>query len=236
MPSDFKLAIQGNLQKTMDNRTKAVLTGLAAGTKDSSALTKSALRQDAQRAGLSRRMVTTFQDKIYPERSRLSYSPTALIYSKIPHIISSFADGPTIRPSKADGLPIPIPGGPAEKLRRAPGDNIIDTFKRRFGQDSLFVIRRKNGTTILAMRMRSNSAGRFSKLQSRKATKTQGERTLLAGLVTVPVFTLAKQAKHQRRLNARQIMEKAARRHPNRLAFYVTRDLQKSERETGISI
>lgn len=235
MPSDFKLAIQGDLQKTIDHRANSILTSLALGTKESSTLTKTALRQDAQRAGLSRKIITTFQDKVYPERAKLSYSPSAYVYSKIPHIVSTFADGPTIRPSKTDGLTIPIPGGPAEKLRVLRGDNLIDTFKRRFGEESLFPIHRKDGSTILAARLRATSAGRFRRLSPRKATKTQGERTLLSGLVTVPVFTLAKQAKHKRRLNARQIMEKAARRHPSRLAFHVRRGLEKSERETGIS-
>lgn len=236
MPTDFQLAIRGDLQKTIDSRAKAVLNGLAAGTKEGSTLTKTALRQDALRAGFSRKIATTFQDRVYPERGALSYSPRAIVYSKIPHIMASFVDGLTVRPSKAKGLTIPIAGGPAEKLRVRRGGNIIDTFKARFGNDSLFAIQKKDGTTILAARLRATSSGRFTKLRTRKATKTQGERTLLSGLVTVPVFTIAKQAKHERRLTSRQIMEKARRRHPNRLSFHITTKLRESERATGVSI
>lgn len=234
MSSETLLAITGNLQTVMDNREKALLTGLRNGNKDSSTLMKNDLRRDIERAGFERRVATTIRDIQYPTRG-LTYEPTSLIYSKIPHILSSFADGATIRPNKASRLSIPIAGGPAEKLRQKRGESIIEAFKRRFGEDSLSAITTKRGNVILVARMRATAAGRFTKLNPRKATKTRGAFTPLDRLVTVPVFTLAKQAKQERRLKTRQIMAKGARRHPARLANGVTRALTASERETGIS-
>ena len=234
MPSDRLLAIQGNLQTTIASRRKGFLTGLKTGTKESSTLTKRQLRRDVEQAGFARRVATTIRDQQFPKQG-LSYSPTALIYSKIPRIMSTLADGPTIRPNKAQGLAIPIPGGPAARLRLRKGEDAITAFKKRFGQDSLFAIKRKDGTTILAARLRGTASGAFRPLRSRKATKTQGERTLLAGLVTVPVFTLARQAKHQRRLRTRQIFEKAARRHPDRLVFHIAKQMRASEEKTKVS-
>jgi len=234
MKSDSLLAITGNLQATIDNRTKALLTGLKAGTKDSSTLTKTSLRVDIERAGFKRRVATTIRDKQYPTRG-LSFEPTALIYSKIPHILSSFADGANIRPNTAQMLTIPIPGGPAEKLRQKKGESIIDAFKRRYGEDSLTAVTTKRGKVMLVARLRATKSGRFTQLKSRKATKTRGAYTPLDGRVTVPVFILAKQVNIKQRLRTRQIMAKAGRRHPARLADAVKQSLTQSERETGLS-
>ncbi|WP_427452179.1 DUF6441 family protein [Litorimonas sp. WD9-15] len=233
MKSDALLAITGNLQTTIDSRETAILTGLKKGTKLSSTQTKTDLRQDIQRAGFSRRVATTLRDSQFPKRG-LSFEPAALVFSKIPHILSSFADGATIRPNAMQALTIPIPGGPAENLRQKKGESIIDAFERRFGADNLVPITTKSGKKMLVARMRATRSGRFTRLRESKATKTMGPRTRLDGMVTVPVFALVKQATIKQRLKTRQIMAKAGRRHPARLAFGLREHLEQSERATAI--
>lgn len=233
MASNTVLALSGNLQKTFDSRTKAYLSGLRTGTVDSSSQTKTNARNDILKAGFKRRVATTMQDNIYPKQG-LSYEPSAIIYSKASHIISSHADGGTQRPRYSKFLAVPIEGGPAERLRQKPGVSLIDTFFDRFGNDSLHFVNRPGKAPLLVARMRSSAAGKFRGITARKATKTRGSFTSLDGLVSVPVFTMVRSVRMVKRLRTRQILEKGARRHPARLVFSIKREMATSMAETAV--
>ena len=231
--SEFRLAVTGNLVKTMESRTQAYLDGLRDGTKASVDDAKAKLRRDAQAAGLGRRLAFTFRGDVYPARGR-SYTPSGLLYSKAPHIAAGHADGATLRPRFARFLAIPIDGTPADGIRRKNGETHIEAFWRRYGNDSLRFVRRGNGQYQLVARLRANVAGtNVSKI--RTTTRKDGTRyTRLARIVDVPVFTLTRRAKLDRRLNSRKILATASRRHPARLAFHVQRELARSEAATEI--
>lgn len=188
--TDFDLAIRGNLQKTLASRQNAHLNGLAAGSKEAADLTKSQLGRDAMAAGLGKRVAFTFRGDVYPKSGR-SFSPTVLVYNKAPHIAVSHADGPTVRPEFSDFMPIPIDGSPADGLRRRNGETLIEAFWRRYGNDSLRLIKRKNGSYQMVARIRANVAGtRFTGV--RKTVRKDGtEYTRLARITSVPVFTLS---------------------------------------------
>ena len=231
--TDFKLAIRGDLQKTLASRQNAYLNGLLAGSKEAANLTKAALRRDVLAAGLGKRVSNTMRGDVYPKSGR-SFYPTVLIYSKAPHITAAHADGPTVRPEFSDFMPIPIDGSPADGLRRRRGETLIDAFWRRYGKDSLRLIKRKNGAYQMVARLRANVAGtRFTGVRSTRR-KDGTQYTRLARISSVPVFTLVKSVRHRRRLNSRQIMAKAQRRHPARLAYHIQQQMTRSEEATAI--
>lgn len=232
--TDFKLALQGNYQKTLDSRTSAYLDGLKIGTKMSVDHTKLAIRRDVLQSGLGRRVANSVRGDVFPKRGR-AYEPGGLVYSKTPKILVSQADGPTVRPEYSDFLAIPISGSPADGLRRRNGETLIEAFWRRYGNDSLRLIKTKKGQYQMVARLRNNTAGtRFTGVRPTR-TKTGKYYTRLARIESVPVFTLVKQVRHKRRLDTRQIMAKASRRHPSRVAFHVRQQLARSMRETAVN-
>ena len=228
------MALQGNLQTTLKSREQALLKGLRAGTVDTSSQLKTETRRDITRAGFPRRVATTMRDKIYPAQG-LTFNPAALIYSTAPHIISSHADGGRQRPKHSEFLAVPISDGPASSLRQKKGISLIETFKARFGEDSLQFVKRPGKAPILVARLKASAAsGRFRAVRPRKATKTRGSFTPLDGLVTVPVFTLVRSVNIRKRLKVREIFAKGARRHPARLSFHLQKQLAESNRKTAI--
>ena len=231
--SDFTLALQGNLVEVMDNRAKAVLVAIYAGTVASSTKIKKDMRNDILKAGLGRRLAFTIQDEIYPKRD-LSWYPTALIFSKAPVITSLHTDGGIVQAIQG-ALAIPIEGGAADNIRRKRGESFVDAFKRKFNINKLDVVSRPGESSMLVAKMRKSKAGKFVKTRSVTPLKRkQGPRISGVETVSVPVFTLVRQARHKKRLRLRQIMAKGARRHPARVAFELRKQLALSNKETTI--
>lgn len=231
--SDALLAIQGNLQATIDSRSLAVRKALRKGTIESSTTTKTEARNDVLGSGFSRKLAFTLQDRIYPSQG-LTFSPTAIVFSKAPHIIASHARGGTQRAKFSEFLAVPIDGGPAAQLKTRKGVSLIDAFFDRYGNDSLQFINRPGKSPLLVARLRASAAGRFRALTASKPTKTLGARTNLAGIVSVPAFTLVRKVNMKKRLRTDQIFHKGARRHPARLAFHMVQQLKASEAKTAI--
>lgn len=231
--SDALLAIQGNLQATIDSRSLAVRKGLRVGTIESSATTKTEARNDILSAGFSRKLAFTMQDQVYP-RQGLTFSPTAIVFSKAPHIIGSQSRGGTQRAKYSEFLAVPIDGGPAEQLKQRKGVSLIDAFFDRFGNNSLQFVNRPGKSPILVARLRQSAAGRYRGVTASKATKTLGARTNLVGLISVPAFTLVRKVTMKKRLRTDQIFNKGARRHPARLAYHLRQELAKSNEKTAI--
>lgn len=232
--SDAILAIQGNLQAVIDSRSLAVRQGLRKGTIESSTTTKTQARSDIRGAGFGRKLAFTIQDQVYPKQG-LSFSPTAIVFSKAPHIIASHARGGAQRARFSEFLAVPIDGGPASQLKKQKGVSLIDAFFDRFGNDSLRFVNRPGKAPLLVARLRQNTAGRYRGVTASKATKTLGARTKLDGMISVPAFTLVRKVNMKKRLRTDQIFEKGARRHPARLAHHLSRHLSESERKTAIS-
>ena len=228
---DFELAVRGNYQKVINNRTQAVLDGLHFGTRESTDTGKNQTRADIRKAGMGNRLAGTVQSKTYPSRGR-SFSPTGMIYSKAPHIVGAHADGGIIN-AVSGAMHIPIEDSPAEKLRARKGETLLEAAERRFGK--LQFIARRGKPPLLAAKMNVTAAGRFTKVRALKPLKTrQGPRINARQLATVPLFKLVRNVRLKKRLNTRQILDKARRRHPARLAFHMSRRLAESERATAI--
>ena len=233
--SDFQLAVRGDFQAVIDHRQTAILKGLRQGTTASVDEAKLQARRDLARAGFPRRLQTTLRGDVYPRRG-LSHEPAGLVYSKAPHIVAGHADGATLRARNATYLPVPISGGPADGLRRRNGESLIDAFQRRYGRDSLRFARTGGGKLLLVARMRANVAGtRFTAVRTSRR-KDGSDRTRLDRIASVPAFTMVRRAKLRKTLNTRAILAKAGRRHPARLAFAMSRALERSLDETELPL
>lgn len=227
---DFELALTGNYEKVMRSRSNAVLDGLYTGTRQSGELTKHQLRRDIEPA-LGPRMANTVRADYYPAGGR-SWSPVAIVYSKVPHIMAIHADGGIIKAAEG-ALAVPLAGSPAATIRQRRGESRVEAARRKYGE--LIFIKRPGKAPLLAARVKITASGRYRKIRSLTPYKTrQGPRWTKGNLAILPLFTLQRQVRIQRRLNARAIMAKAQRRHPARLAFALREAQIKSARETRI--
>jgi len=233
MASNFQLAIQGNLQDTLASRRDAYLRGLRAGTVDSTDSTKNRMRSDVSGAGFPRRLATTIRGDVYPARG-LAYEPTGLVYSKSPKILAGHTDGGTIKPNKAESLLVPISGSPGDRPLVDSDESTLAAFKRRYGHDSLTLVKRPGKNPIYYARLKVDQAGSRYRAYMTKNQRNNDLKPSLTGQVSVPVFTLVKSVRLKKRLNLREIMAKANREHPARLAFHVQKELAHSEDETGL--
>ena len=139
--SDTKLALVGNLQKTLDAEKTAVATGIRGGMEALTDLGKRRLRQQVTRAGLGERLAKTWRGKVYPGARVETFEPAGVIWSKAPHIVRAFSEGRPIR-SKASGgwLAIPTDLAPPTRKRGARRKRMsMDDFLDEFGMDSLRV-------------------------------------------------------------------------------------------------
>ena len=118
--TDTKLALVGNLQKTLDAEKTAVATGIRGGMEALTDLGKRRLRQQVTRAGLGERLAKTWRGKVYPGARVETFEPAGVIWSKAPHIVRAFSEGRPIR-SKASGgwLAIPTDLAPPTRKRGA---------------------------------------------------------------------------------------------------------------------
>ncbi|SDT97052.1 DUF6441 family protein [Stappia sp. ES.058] len=139
--TDTKLALVGNLQKTLDAEKTAVAKGIRGGMEALTDLGKRRLRQQVTRAGLGERLSKTWRGKVYPGAKVETFEPAGPIWSKAPHIVRAFSEGRPIR-SKASGgwLAIPTDLAPPTRKRGARRKRMsMDDFLDEFGMDSLRV-------------------------------------------------------------------------------------------------
>jgi hypothetical protein len=139
--TDTKLALVGNLQKTLDAEKTAVATGIRGGMEALTDLGKRRLRQQVTRAGLGERLSKTWRGKVYPGARVETFEPAGVIWSKAPHIVRAFSEGRPIR-SKASGgwLAIPTDLAPPTRKRGARRKRMsMEDLLEEFGMDSLRV-------------------------------------------------------------------------------------------------
>uniref|UniRef100_UPI003BACCDB2 DUF6441 family protein n=1 Tax=Stappia sp. TaxID=1870903 RepID=UPI003BACCDB2 len=118
--TDVKLALVGNLQKTLDAERSAVARGIRGGMEALTDLGKTRLRQQVTRAGLGERLSKTWRNRVYPPGRVETFEPAGLIWSNAPHIVRAFNDGKPIRSKDRGGwLAIPTDLAPVSRKRGA---------------------------------------------------------------------------------------------------------------------
>jgi hypothetical protein len=136
--TDVKLALVGNLQKTLEAEKAAVARGIRGGMEALTDLGKTRLRQQVTRAGLGERLSKTWRGKVYPGAKVETLEPAGVIWSKAPHIVRAFRDGGTIS-AQARGatarLIIPTEFTPVSRRRGARRRKMtLDEFTAEFGK------------------------------------------------------------------------------------------------------
>ncbi len=200
----------GDAKKFKARLAKATKGGIV----EAATALKNNLREETRRAGLGQRLANTWQGPpshyVYP-KSGESLDAAASVISKAPHIIDGYEKGAIIKSSSGRFLAVPLPqaqkliGAGKSKYRITP--RLLEEWMgielvmiKRPGKHPLLVARgvRLSGGNNLN---RSKGGGTIQKLKTRSATKTMGERTMLAGRADVPMFVLIPQVSIKKRLD-----------------------------------
>ena len=139
--TDVKLALVGNLQKTLEAERAAVARGIRGGMEALTDLGKTRLRQQVTRAGLGDRLAKTWRNRVYPPGRGVTLEPAGVIWSNAPHIVRAFSEGSPIRSRELGGwLAIPTDLAPVSRKRGARRKRMpMSDFLDEFGTDSLRV-------------------------------------------------------------------------------------------------
>ncbi|MBM3928821.1 MAG: hypothetical protein FJ335_10235 [Sphingomonadales bacterium] len=113
---------------------------------------KGELRDQVERAGLGRRLATTWQGQVYPENAD-SLEPSGYVWSKAPNILAAYAQGATIVPVSGQRfLAIPTKNVPLGRRKRGMGSSRrpMSPFEVELEFDQDLILRRGRRGTILA--------------------------------------------------------------------------------------
>lgn len=181
--------LRGDLSQIIRAELRAGESAVFAGVETATQGLKLALRAQVVGAGLGRRLANTWRARSYP-KDRRSLKPGGFVWSKAPTIISTFAQGATVRSRHGFYLAIPLPA--AGKL----GDNRKKItpagWERAHGQRLRFVYRRGRPSLLVADTARLNKRG--------LAVGRKGKRATRRG-ATIPLFLLLPQVTIRRRLD-----------------------------------
>lgn len=221
MGLELRLAIKGNLRGYLDDRAAAIETGAMAGAREAAIELKTRLRTDVIGAGLGQRIANAWRDKVYPTRGK-SMTPTALVFSRSPHIIRAFETGPTIHARDGFWLAIPTAAAMTFGRRLSPGD-----VEKRLGirlrfEPVLKTSRRGNRFGLLiADKVRERRGKRGGYAKASPAALRRGDT--VDGVV---MFVLVEQVRLRKRLNVATVANDMARVYPDILRRSIAAQLE----------
>lgn len=225
MSLQFKLAVSGKLQETMEKELKAGARAVKQAVSFAARKNKEQKRDQVNAVGLGRRMGNTIRDKAYPEKGD-SLGAASIVYSRASYMYV-FEDGVTIRAKNGKWLAIPTQSVP----KHGRGNRWTpEEVERRWGVTLRFV-RRNGGVHLLVLDgARVSKTGRVSTIRASKATKNMGARSSLSGRATVVMFLLIPQVSIRKRLNFAAIDEAWGNELPN----LIVREWEQEARKRGL--
>ncbi len=210
MSTELEIAISGNYEKYLKERSDKIAFGIYDGTKDAADLIKERLRQQVVSAGLGQRLAKTWRSKVYPARSARSLSPAGMVWSKAPHIIRGFSEGEPIRSSSGGAwLAIPSEQAPMARGRKM----TVEEFLSSYGEGSLSSIKADKRNDVLYLVAKKGFRRSASKKETKAARRARRLRkNSRAKAEPILMFTLVKQVRLGRRLDLQATFLVAERR------------------------
>lgn len=214
--TDVKLALVGNLQKTLEAERAAVARGIRGGMEALTDLGKTRLRQQVTRAGLGDRLAKTWRNRVYPPGRVQTFEPAGAIWSNAPHIVRAFSEGSPVRSRELGGwLAIPTDLAPVSRKRGARRKRMsMSDFLDEFGTDSLRVFGApgKGNRVLYAVADKGFARGRGKRGGSRQARARKRGPARSQPLL---MYVLMKQVRLRQSLNVDSVERGLARLAPD---------------------
>lgn len=199
----FELAVTGDLERVTESRKVQYLTAVKESVQEEAKDVQQKLRDDVTGAGLGQKVANAWRLEVYPARS-LSYTPSALLFSRAAHIIEAHSRGEPIR-AKSGSLAVPIPGTPAAEVRVPRGGGRVELMRRRFGELTL-IVNRRGLAMLVANNVRQTVSGRYRANTGRSQGRVFSR---LTGGASLPLFWIVREVRMQKRLNWEGIAQEA---------------------------
>lgn len=211
---ELRLALQGDLQKTLDAEQDRLARALRLAADVAGEQVKLRLRKEIKDAGLGDRLANTIRHAVYPRPGRRSLSPVATVFTRAPRIIRGLTEATTIRGSGTNWLAIPSENAPA----RFRGKRMTpELYEERFGAGRLrFVVTERDRAGVLIdddLRKRRGKRGGFAP----RSEKSRGEAEsvimffLVREVRTKPKLSLPELEAYGSRLYAENVRAQLAR-------------------------
>ncbi|SFK41656.1 DUF6441 family protein [Caulobacter sp. UNC279MFTsu5.1] len=199
--ADFDYATTALEDELAEITTAAMVEGTA--------LLKRDLRENVEAAGLGRRLALTWRSRVYPEGGRSSLDPAGWVWTKAPKLIEVYEDGAMIRPTGGRHyLAIPSKNVPLKGRGRRMTPLDVEVA---FNQDLIIRRGREPGTWTAWI----NAVAARNRRGFKPATRGRLRGGRQSQLVFM--FTLKPWVNVRKRLNGRQIAERASNRMPELL-------------------
>lgn len=216
----LQAALVGDFDREVHQGRRNVEIALGAGMEELAQEVVGKLRQDVAASGLrgaERLKTAAWRHRTYGRGNSLS--PAAQIFSRIPIVIQAFENGQIIRARGGSALLIPNsavwPGGRMRGRRGMSMGDVWSIATARFGP--LTVVKRPGRTTIVIAQVRESARNPGTFRKASAAAQRRAEAGNYAGLTTVVVFVMAREAQQPRMLRGRVIRERVQRDAPGRL-------------------
>ncbi len=211
---EISLALGGQLEEWKQGVTYGTLVALRAAVEDAADEGLGDLRRDLQ-DGLPNLSPKTWRKIVFPKnKSKLTYKPTAILYSKADAIVTAFDEGGEI---SADGklmaVPLPYFQQRMPKRRNGSSKSKVQIAYEMFGEENLEIIP-ANGDRPAMIVLMSGGISKSGRISHRARTKT-GKRRKNTGMI--PLFFLVESVTLQKRLNVQDIFNNIERRFPQHL-------------------
>lgn len=215
----MKVSIQGSIAAQVDQAVLEVAGALRRGVTTAGKRTQSHLRDEARNAGFrdgGRAIANAWRLQVYPTEGKgeRSWRPAALVFSKMPEVVTAFDQGAVIVAAKRKFLAIPTPiNAPnrRSRMRVTPQEMLrLGGFVRptRNPRVQLWCLRLRTETTKRG-RLRL-FAGRYSEILTGHTRGQQQQRLDYADSHSfVPMFFLMRQVTLRKRLDIAAIEQQA---------------------------
>lgn len=173
-------------------------------------------RGQVTRAGLGDKLPKTIKAKVYKNKGE---NPSALVYTKAPHILRGWEEGATILPNKSRYLAIPTPNAPKLIARKRPTPALWKPDK--YGPLQFVPARGGKPAMLIAVGVRKSFTKKTGEFRGYRAAKsTRSKRTA----ENVVMFILVPRAQLNDRIDIRESATALTARIPEMIEEYVSRD------------
>lgn len=196
----IKAALEGNLEKIMQQELKDATEGVTRGVQAATDLAQAGWRAQVERAGLGQGLTKSIRKRFYPNQGM---DAAGWVYAKSQRIITAFERGALVRSRRGRYLAIPTPEAVQLARRRVGRFGKVSPANWPKSLPELRYVPRRSGPALLvADELKHTSAGRLT-----RARRTKTGR-LGRGASSVVMFILVRQTKLPKKLDVQQVTER----------------------------
>ncbi|WP_319532856.1 DUF6441 family protein [uncultured Cohaesibacter sp.] len=223
----FKVAVEHDYEAYLNAVPGRLSKAIRRGMEGASGDVKRSFR-DQVSSVFSQRLANTIRDVIFPKRGVKTLEPSAMIYTKAPHIIGAFAEGATIVPKvqwSGARLCIPTKDVPRSRIKRRQPMS-VEEFTDTFGGESLSPIPGDSTGNVLYLVAKQG----FRHTRSRKPSKRVKRARRIgknskAKSEPILMYVAVKQVRLEKRIDFAAVEREAIRTLPNVIATEIAKEL-----------